>query len=283
MNQFFQCGRFRLDLSRPQVMGILNVTPDSFSDGGRHLAPAQALEHAQRMIEEGADIIDIGGESARPGAPAVPEREELGRVLPIVEALRGCGRPLSVDTYKPGVMRAVLAAGADLINDIRGFREPGALEAVAGAGGGNSGLCLMHMQGEPRTMQQAPVYGDVVKEVGGFLRERAQALLAAGVAAERISVDPGFGFGKTLEHNLTLLAHLDEVAAAAGFPVLAGLSRKSSLGAIIGGKPAHERQAASVAAAMLAAQKGAAILRVHDVAATVDALKVMRAVAGARR
>ncbi|WP_334024495.1 dihydropteroate synthase [Burkholderia gladioli] len=266
-------------------MGILNVTPDSFSDGGRYIARDAALRQAEQMLAEGADLIDIGGESTRPGAPPVPLDEELARVVPVVEALQAMRVPLSIDTYKPEVMRATLAAGADLINDIWGFRQPGALEAVKDSG---CGLCVMHMLGEPRTMQLGePDYLDVVAEVRAFLAGRAADFLAAGIAAERISVDPGFGFGKaTIEHNYALLARLPDTAAprpdGRPYPILAGMSRKSMLGALIG-KPPAERVAASVAAAVCAAERGAAIIRVHDVAATVDALKIWGAVRDAAR
>ncbi|MDN7676367.1 dihydropteroate synthase [Burkholderia oklahomensis] len=280
-----QCGRFTLTFERPLVMGILNVTPDSFSDGGRYVARDAALAQAERMVAEGADIIDIGGESTRPGAPPVPLDEELERVIPLVEALRGMNVPLSIDTYKPAVMRASLAAGADLINDIWGLRQPGAIEAVRDSA---CGLCVMHMLGEPQTMQvHEPDYRDVVADVRAFLAERADALVQAGVDSRRISVDPGFGFGKSvIEHNYALLAHLPETAPVRpdgrAYPILAGMSRKSMLGALIG-KPATERVAASVAAAVCAAERGAAIVRVHDVAATVDAVKVWSAVRDAAR
>jgi dihydropteroate synthase len=239
------------------------------------------------MIAEGVDIIDIGGESSRPGSAALPLEDELARVIPVVEALRDCGKPLSIDTYKPEVMRAALAAGADLINDIWGFRRPGALEAVRET---NCGLCVMHMLGEPQTMQRGEIeYGDVVAEVRAFLQERVEALTQAGIERTRISVDPGFGFGKaTREHNYALLARLPETAPPAGagqapFPILAGMSRKSMLGAVTGRKTPAERVAASVAAAVCAAERGAAIVRVHDVAQTVDALKVWAAVREAQR
>ncbi len=267
-------------------MGILNATPDSFSDGGRFLARDDALRQAERMIAEGVDLIDIGGESTRPGAPPVPLDEELARVIPLVEALRPLNVPLSIDTYKPAVMRAALAAGADMINDIWGFRQPGAIDAVRE---GNSGLCAMHMLGEPQTMQVGePDYGDVVTDVRDFLAARAQALRDAGVAAERICVDPGFGFGKAVvDDNYALLAALPDTTPARpdgrAYPILAGMSRKSMLGAVIGGKPPIERVAASVAAALCAVGRGAAIVRVHDVAATVDALKVWNAVREAAR
>jgi dihydropteroate synthase len=268
-----RCGRFALPLDRPLVMGILNVTPDSFSDGGLHADPAAALAHARRMLKEGADIIDIGGESSRPGAQAVPLQTELDRILPVLEALRGLDVPLSVDTCKPDTMRAALAAGADMINDINALRAAGAVEAVAGTG---CAVCLMHMQGEPRTMQQAPAYGDVVGEVLDFLAERVRVLEAAGIARERICVDPGFGFGKTTGHNYGLLRGLERFGAL-GVPILAGLSRKAMIGAATG-KPAAERLAGSLAAALAAAARGARILRVHDVAATVDALRVWQTI-----
>jgi dihydropteroate synthase len=267
------CGRFRLDLGRPLVMGVVNVTPDSFSDGGLNLDPAKAIAHARKLIEEGADVLDIGGESSRPGAQAVPADEELRRIVPVLRDLRGARVPVSVDTMKPEVMRAALGEGAAMINDINALRAPGALEAVAAS---DAGVCLMHMQGEPRTMQQDPTYGDVVGEVGAYLRERAAVAEAAGIARERIVIDPGFGFGKKPAHNLELLRRLHELATL-GYPLLAGLSRKSTLGAITGRPPA-ERGAASIAAALLAVERGARIVRVHDVAATKDALAVWSAV-----
>jgi dihydropteroate synthase len=253
-------------------MGIVNVTPDSFSDGGEFLDPAKAIEHGERLIAEGADIVDIGGESTRPGAQPAGAEEELGRVLPILRALRDVSVPVSVDTMKPEVMRAVLGEGASMINDVNALRSPGAMEAVAAS---DAGVCLMHMLGEPRTMQQSPQYDDVVSEVGAFLRERARVAVAAGIARERIAVDPGFGFGKTPEHNMLLLRNLGALKEA-GFTVLFGASRKSSLGRITS-RPAGERVHASVAAALLAAERGASILRVHDVAATRDALAVWTA------
>ncbi|SUA92733.1 Dihydropteroate synthase [Pandoraea pulmonicola] len=266
--------RFTLDARRVHVMGILNVTPDSFSDGGRFVARDAALRHAEQLIADGADILDIGGESTRPGAQALPEDAELERVVPIVEALRGCGVPLSVDTYKPGVMRAALAAGADMINDIWGFQQPGAIDAVRDS---EAALCVMHMLHDPKTMQDAPIYTDVVTEVAAFLDGRVDAMLSAGVAPERLYLDPGFGFGKNLAHNLALLKHL-RVLSRDGLPLLVGMSRKRMLGEITGRQTPMERRAASVAAAMCAAQQGAAIVRVHDVAETVDALKVWQAV-----
>lgn len=257
-------------------MGILNVTSDSFSDGGLFLSQDAARERAAQMLADGADIIDIGGESTRPGAPPVPLDEELARVLPLVEALRDAGVPVSVDTYKPEVMRAALAAGADMINDIWGFRQPGAIDAVRD---GTCGLCAMHMLGEPRTMQLEPAYEDVVAEVRAFLAERTAALEAAGVVRERICVDPGFGFGKTFEHNYALLAHLRDTAPA-GMPILIGLSRKSMIGKVTARAAPAERVAGSVAGALCAVERGAAIVRVHDVAQTVDALKVWQAARG---
>lgn len=281
-----QCGRFTLTFKRPLVMGILNATPDSFSDGGRYVERGEALRRAEQMLLDGADLIDIGGESTRPGAPPVPLDEELERVIPLIEQLRGANVPISVDTYKPEVMRHALAAGADLINDIWGFRMPGAVDAVRAS---DCGLCVMHMLGEPQTMQLGePAYVDVVSEVREFLAMRVAELEAAGVAKGRISVDPGFGFGKAvIEHNYTLLAHLTDTAprvpqGTAPYPVLAGMSRKSMLGALVN-RPAPERVAASVAAAVCAAERGAAIIRVHDVAPTVDALKVWAAVREAAR
>ena len=266
------CGAHRFELSRPLVMGILNVTPDSFSDGGRFAEPAQALAHARRMAADGADLIDVGGESTRPGAAPVPDDVELARIVDIVRTLAAEGLAVSVDTRKPAVMRAVIAAGAAMINDVSALSAPGALDVCAGS---NVGVCLMHMRGEPATMQNSPCYEDVVRDVGDYLRQRAEACIAAGVARERIVVDPGFGFGKTLAHNLQLLRRLNEIAALS-FPVMAGLSRKSSLGQITG-RPAAARLPASLAAALVAVAHGAAIVRVHDVRETVDAVKVWSA------
>ena len=264
-----------LDLSRPLVMGIVNVTPDSFSDGGRYFAGSAALDHARRLIEEGADLLDVGGESTRPGAADVSEAEEVERVLPLVEALRGTGVPVSIDTSKPGVMRAALAAGAAVINDVRALQEPGALDAVRTS---DCGLVLMHMQGLPRTMQREPHYEDVVAEVAAFLESRVAVATNAGIRADRIVIDPGFGFGKTLGHNFTLLRRLEDLRVI-GRPVLAGLSRKSMLGAVTG-RAVDDRTAASLAAAILAVERGARIVRVHDVAATRDAMKVWAAIQG---
>ena len=270
--RYLDAGRYRLALDRPLVMGIVNVTPDSFADGGRHAVRDAALAHARQLLEDGADILDLGGESTRPGATPVAAEEELERVLPVLEGLVDCGRPVSVDTRKAGVMRAALAAGAAMVNDIEALRAPGALAALAAS---DAAVCLMHMQGQPDTMQQAPSYGDVVAEVYAFLLDRIAACRAAGIAASRLVVDPGFGFGKSLEHNLALLRDLERFGAL-GLPVLAGLSRKGMLGALTG-RPVGERAHASVAAALATALRGAAILRVHDVAATVDALKVWEA------
>jgi dihydropteroate synthase len=274
-----RCGDKILDLARPVVMGVLNVTPDSFSDGGRFVSVATAVEQGVRMAAEGAALIDVGGESTRPGAAAVGTAEELRRVIPVIERLRAATAVIiSVDTSKAEVMRAASAAGAGLINDVRALREPGAQEAAVASG---CAVCLVHMQGEPRTMQVAPSYADVVAEVRAFLAARVAASLAAGLAAERLAVDPGFGFGKTLEHNLTLLRRLGELAAD-GLPVLVGLSRKSMLGTLTG-RAAGERVYGSVALAVIAALAGARIVRAHDVAATVEALKVAAAVQGGAR
>lgn len=256
-------------------MGIVNLTDDSFSGDGLGGNAQRAIAHGIRLVAEGADILDLGAESSRPGASGVLAREELERLLPVIEGLRDCGVPLSVDTAKPEVMREVLAVGADMINDIAALAAPGALEAVAPSG---AGVCLMHMQGEPRSMQQAPSYVDVVGEVVGFLRRRLQAAVEAGIAPERIVVDPGFGFGKTAEHNLALLKHLVDLQAI-GRPVLVGFSRKSMLGKLTG-RATGERMPASVAAALLAVQRGAMLIRVHDVGATRDAITVWNAVEG---
>jgi len=263
----FRCGAFSLSLERPLVMGIVNVTPDSFSDGGRFLDGSKAIAQAMRLVEEGADIIDIGGESSRPGAAPVPADEEVARLLPVLRAMRGVPVPVSVDTVKPEVMRAVLDEGAAMINDITALSAPGAIDVVAGS---NCGVCLMHMQGEPRTMQAAPHYEDVVAQVRAYLGRRAKAVETAGVGRDRIVIDPGFGFGKTVRHNLELLRRLDAFAEL-GLPLLAGWSRKSSLGKITG-RPADQRLAASLAAAVMALERGARLLRVHDVAATRDAV-----------
>ncbi|EJL87766.1 dihydropteroate synthase [Herbaspirillum sp. CF444] len=254
-------------------MGILNVTPDSFSDGGNFHALEFAISCAEQMIADGVDIIDIGGESTRPGIPPVPLDEELRRVMPLIYALRDCGKPLSIDTYKPEVMREALIADADMINDINGFRAPGAIDAVKDS---SAGLCVMHMQGEPQTMQQQPAYGDVVAEVSAFLRQRVGALEAAGVEHDRLCIDPGFGFGKDVGHNYALLRNTRRLIQELGLPLLAGMSRKSMIGAITG-KPLDQRLAGSIGAALAAAAQGAMIIRVHDVAETVDALNVWHA------
>lgn len=273
------CGRYLLTMQgddfRPWVMGVLNVTPDSFSDGGAHATLDRALSHAEQMLADGVDIIDIGGESTRPGSAPVSAAQEMDRVMPVLYALRDCGKPLSVDTRRPEVMREALAAGADMINDIEGFRDPASLAAVSDS---EAALCIMHMQGEPGTMQADPRYDDVVVEVGDFLAERADAAREAGIAAQRLCIDPGFGFGKTLDHNLALLAQLEALQRRLRLPLLAGLSRKTMIGKLTG-KPVEQRMAGSVAAALVAVKNGARIVRVHDVAETVDALKVWRAAA----
>ncbi len=272
-----RCGRFQLALDRPLIMGVVNLTPDSFSGDGLASDTAKAVAHARKQIDAGADLLDIGAESTRPGAIPTSLEEEVGRLLPVLDALADCGVPISVDTYKPEVMRAALAHGAAMINDIFALRRPGALEIVAGS---DCAVCLMHMQGEPLTMQQHPVYADVVGEVRDFLAARVAAAMTAGIGRERLVLDPGFGFGKTLEHNLALLARLDETGCD-GLPILAGMSRKTMLGAITG-RPVNERVPAGIAAHLIAAQKGARILRVHDVAATRDALSVWQAVEAIR-
>lgn len=254
-------------------MGIVNLTPDSFSGDGLAGDSARAIEHARQQIEAGADLLDLGAESSRPGAIPATLDEELARLLPVLEALAGCGVPISVDTYKPAVMRAAIALGASMINDIYALRMPGAIAAVAES---ECAVCLMHMQGEPMTMQQSPIYSDVVGEVRDFLARRVAVALAGGIAHDRLLLDPGFGFGKTVAHNLQLLDRLDQVVVD-GRPLLAGLSRKSMLGALTG-RPVEQRLAASLAAAVLSVQRGARILRVHDVAETRDALAVWQAV-----
>jgi len=270
----FLCGKYQLTLNRPHVMGIVNVTPDSFSDGGKFSSTDLAVEHALKLIAEGADILDIGGESTRPGAAVVSLDEELKRVIPVIEALsRTCNVPISIDTYKPEVMRQAIAAGADIVNDVRALQEPNALEIIAQS---NVGVCLMHMQGTPQTMQLEPHYVDVVSEVKQFLVDRMNAALAYGIVESRILLDPGFGFGKTRTHNIALIQHLDELNVI-GLPLLVGLSRKSVLGSITGADEG-QRLYASIAASVISAMKGAKILRVHDVKATVDALKVVTAI-----
>ena len=269
----WQTSRFAIDLVRTQVMGIVNVTPDSFSDGGRHGSTAAALRHCEQLLKEGADILDIGGESTRPGSPAVPLDEELSRVVPLVREAVALGVPISVDTYKPEVMRAVLDLGADIVNDIWALRQPGAAAAVAAHP--QCGVCLMHMHRDPQTMQQAPMGGDVVPQVLSFLQLQAHNLLALGVEKARILLDAGIGFGKTVEQNFALLARQSELLAA-GYPLLAGWSRKSSLGTITG-LEVSQRMLPSVAAALLAVERGASVVRVHDVRETVAALAVWSA------
>ena len=269
----WQTSRFRIDLSRPRVMGIVNVTPDSFSDGGRYASTKLALERCEQMVLEGADILDIGGESSRPGTPPVPLDEERARVLPVLREAVQLNLPVSIDTYKPELMREALDLGVDIVNDIWALRRPGAMEAIAAHGA--CGVCLMHMHGEPRTMQRSPMEGDAVPQVAAFLADVSSALLAAGVTRERIAWDPGIGFGKTVQQNFALLARQGELLAD-GHALLAGWSRKSSLGAVTG-QPVNDRLAASVAAAVLAVDRGARIVRVHDVRETVAALKVWSA------
>lgn len=269
----WQTRRFRLDLSRPLVMGIVNVTPDSFSDGGRHDEDDAGIAHCERLVAEGAHILDIGGESSRPGAPRVGADEEWVRIGKVLAAAVTLGVPVSVDTCKPEVMRRALDAGVDIVNDIQALQAPGALAVVAGSG---AGVCLMHMRGEPASMAALADYGDVVAEVAGFLLERARVAQSAGIAPDRIALDPGYGFAKTAEHNLRLLAGQDRLAAL-GYPLLVGWSRKRTLGDLTG-RPVDQRLAASLAAALRAVGAGAKVVRVHDVAATVDALKVWAAV-----
>jgi len=272
VRRYWSCGRFRIALDRPRLMGVINVTPDSFSDGGQFLDMASAVAHGGALVGEGADIVDIGGESTRPGAAEVSVSEEMRRVLPVVEGLAEAGVPLSVDTTKPAVMSAAIAAGASIVNDIQALRTPGALETLADS---EAGVCVMHMQGTPATMQREPRYADVVSEVMAFLAGRVDALVHAGVVRERIAVDPGIGFGKTLEHNLALLQALPRLHDL-GCTVLVGVSRKSMLGALTG-RATGERLAASVGSALWCALHGADIIRVHDVRETRDALMVWRA------
>lgn len=269
---FWQTSRFLLDLQHPLVMGIVNATPDSFSDGGQHFSAAAALHHCEQLLQEGADILDIGGESTRPGSPRVPLQEELARVLPIVRGAVTLGVPVSVDTYKPEVMQAVLDAGADIINDIWALRQPGAAQVVAQHA--RCGVCLMHMHGNPQTMQTMPMAGDALPQVLSFLELQAHVLIELEVKKTRIMIDPGIGFGKTVEQNFALLARQRELLAL-GYPLLAGWSRKSSLG-VVTGLEVGERLLPSVVAAVLAAERGASVLRVHDVRATVQALAVWR-------
>jgi dihydropteroate synthase len=267
-----RCGKFSVPLDRPLVMGVVNVTPDSFSDGGRFLDKNAAISHAARLVQDGADIVDIGGESSRPGALPVSTQEEMDRILPVLHGLRDLQKPISVDTRRPEVMQEALKAGASMINDIDALAAPGALEVVAAS---QCAVCLMHKKGEPATMQQAPHYDDVVGEVKNFLKNRIDACEKAGIGRERISADPGFGFGKTLAHNLGLLRNLSELLSLQ-VPIVAGWSRKSSLGKITG-RPAEERLPASLAMALLSLQAGATILRVHDVKETRDVIAVWQA------
>ena len=270
----WQTSRFDIDLQRPRIMGIVNVTPDSFSDGGRHSSASAALAHAEQLLREGADILDVGGESTRPGAPVVSLEEELARVLPVVRGALAWGVPISVDTYKAEVMQAALDEGADIVNDVWALRQNGALAVVAQHP--RCGVCLMHMHRDPQTMQVAPMQGDVIEPVKAFLRERAQAVREAGVADSRVVLDPGIGFGKTVEQNFELLSRQSALLDM-GLPILAGWSRKSSLGSVTGQSVAADRVVASVAAAVLALERGARVLRVHDVAPTVQAAAVWRA------
>lgn len=272
----FTCGHYQLDLNRPHVMGIVNVTPDSFSDGGKCSTTELAVAHALQLIEEGADILDIGGESTRPGATPVNLEDELDRVIPVIYALaKQVNIPISIDTYKPAVMQAALSMGASIINDVRALQEEGAMQIAAQS---NAGVCLMHMQGMPQNMQINPAYGDVVGEVRQFLIGRVDEAVSHGIAKERILLDPGFGFGKTTAHNIALIQHLDDLAEI-GLPLLVGLSRKSVLGKIAGGDE-QARLHAGLAASVISVMKGAKIVRVHDVKATVDALKVVAATMG---
>lgn len=273
MKNTWLCGRFELNFERPLLMGVVNITPDSFSDGNQYLHTENAIAHAKQLIAEGADILDLGAESTRPGANPVSVSEELDRLLPVIEALKDLNVPISVDTFKPAVMRAVLKAGADIINDITGFRDIDAIAAVADS---NCGVCVMHMQGDPKTMQQNPHYDDLYTEIRDFLSERVAALRAAGIDRARIMLDPGLGFGKTVEHNYSLLRDLEKIQLDC-YPWLIGLSRKSMIGKIIN-KPPQQRLAGSLAGMLAAASRGAAVLRVHDVAESADALKIWLAV-----
>ncbi len=278
MSLTWQTSRFAIDLQRPQVMGIVNATPDSFSDGGQHADTASALRHCEQLLREGADILDIGGESTRPGSPTVPLEQERERVIPVLREAVRLGVPVSVDTYKPQLMQEALDLGADIVNDIWALRQPGAVQVVAAHS--RCGVCLMHMHRNPQTMQVQPMQGDVVPQVLLFLQQQAHKLQALGVEKHRIVLDPGIGFGKTVEQNFALLARQGELLAS-GYALLAGWSRKSSLGAVTG-LPVEQRLTASVAAAVLAVERGARIVRVHDVAATVQALAVWRAMQAAQ-
>jgi dihydropteroate synthase len=266
----WQTSRYRIDLSRPKVMGIVNVTPDSFSDGGRYASTRAAVQHCEKLVVDGAHILDIGGESSRPGTPPVPLEEELARMLPVLREVVALGIPISVDTYKPEVMREVLGLGADIVNDIWALRQPGARDAVTAHP--SCGVCLMHMHGQPQTMQRSPMEGDAVPQVRAFLDDATRALREGGVEAARIAWDPGIGFGKTVDQNFALLARQHELLAS-GYPLVAGWSRKSSLGNVTG-LPVNERLAPSLAAALLAVERGARVVRVHDVKETIAALKV---------
>ncbi len=274
---YLQCGRYRLKISgpsfRPLVMGVLNVTPDSFSDGGRFSSLDAAITQAELMIESGVDIIDIGGESTRPGSPPLSIDEELRRVMPVLYALRDCGKPISVDTRRPEVMQEAMIAGVDMINDITGFRDEDSLSQLRDS---DCALCIMHMQGTPQTMQHDPSYDDVVREVSEFLLQRADAAASDGIDRRRLCIDPGFGFGKTLQHNLELLANVERIQRELSLPLLVGLSRKSMIGKLTD-KPVEQRMAGSIAAALYAIAQGARIVRVHDVAETVDAISVWQA------
>ncbi len=272
-----RCGKFSVPLDRPLIMGVVNVTPDSFSDGGRFFDAQAAIDHAHRMMEDGADFIDVGGESSRPGALPVSVAEELERIVPVLSGLRGVEKPISVDTRRPQVMREAIMAGASMINDIEALSAPGALEAVAPS---QCAVCLMHKKGDPATMQQAPHYDDVVGEVSLFLKDSIEKAKQAGIAGERIVIDPGFGFGKTLEHNLMLLKNLPKFRTL-GLPILSGWSRKSSLGRITG-RETGDRLPASLAMALLSLLGGATILRVHDVRETRDVVRVWEAYSAAR-
>jgi dihydropteroate synthase len=278
MNKYFECGRYRFPLGgdqhKPLVMGILNVTPDSFSDGGEFQFLDGAISHAEQMIRDGVDIIDIGGESSRPGAKALSLTEELNRIMPVIYALRDCGKALSIDTYKPEVMREAILAGVDMINDIKGFFSQESKNAVVD---GNVGLCIMHMKSTPSDMQLKPCYADVNAEVVHFLHQRVAECELAGVHRDRICIDPGFGFGKTLAHNISMLRHIKAFQSELDLPLLAGVSRKSMIGELTG-QPVERRLAGSLAAALAAIAQGAKIVRVHDVAETVDAIKVWQAV-----
>ena len=278
---YLQCGRYRLKISgpsfRPLVMGVLNVTPDSFSDGARFSSLDAAITQAELMIESGVDIIDIGGESTRPGSPPLSIEEELRRVMPVLYALRDCGKPISVDTRRPEVMQEAMIAGVDMINDITGFRDEDSLSLLRDS---DCALCIMHMQGTPQTMQHDPNYDDVVREVSEFLLQRADAAASEGIDRRRLCIDPGFGFGKTLEHNLKLLANVGRIQHQLSLPLLVGLSRKSMIGKLTD-KPVEQRMAGSIAAALYAISQGARIVRVHDVAETVDAISVWQAVKNA--